>query len=176
MAVNATGIAPPREMNWERVFPKTNNDRVLIISVAVKIKELLKKKRDYPWPRPEVCVRCGASKVWGHGFVTAWFDGFNEALDLRRLRCPACGCVIRMKPCGYFKNFQASIETIRSRISHRLKTGRWPPGLSHTRQGHWLRALIKNVHSFLGNQWKGRLIEAFDRLLEKGMIPVTRSI
>ena len=176
MAVNATGIAPPREMNWERVFPKTNNDRVLIISVAVKIKELLKKKRDYPWPRPEVCVRCGASKVWGHGFVTAWFDGFNEALDLRRWRCPACGCVIRMKPCGYFKNFQASIETIRSRISHRLKTGRWPPGLSHTRQGHWLRALIKNVHSFLGNQWKGRLIEAFDRLLEMGMIPVTRSI
>jgi hypothetical protein len=24
----------------------------LIISVAVKIKELLKKKRNYPWPRP----------------------------------------------------------------------------------------------------------------------------
>ena len=155
-------------------YPR-NSER-MIITVCVKIKEIIDKGTDYPWPRPEVCLRCRGSKVWGHGHVPAWFDGFDEALDLRRWRCPACGCVIRMKPRGYFKNFQASIETIRSRISHRLKTGRWPPGLSHTRQGHWLRALIKNVHSYLGNQWKDRLTEAFDRLLEKGMLPVTRSI
>lgn len=159
---------------WGIVIPR-NNVR-MVISVAVKIKELLAKKRNYPWPRPEVCVRCGARKVWGHGFVTAWFDGFDAALYIRRWRCPTCGCVIRMKPCGYYKNFQASIESIRSRIFHRLKTGRWPPGLSHTRQGHWLHALIKNVHVYLGNQWKGGLIKAFDRLIEKGKIPVTRSI
>ena len=28
MAVNVIGIAPPREMNWERVFPKTNNKSI----------------------------------------------------------------------------------------------------------------------------------------------------
>lgn len=156
------------------IIPR-NNER-MIITVCVKIKEIIEKGTDYPWPRPEVCLRCRGSKVWGHGYVPAWFDGFNKALDLRRWRCPACGCVIRMKPRGYFKNFQASTETIRSRIFHRLKTGRWPPGLSHTRLGHWLRALIKNVNVYLGNQWKGRLIEAFDHLFEKGMIPVTRSI
>jgi hypothetical protein len=154
----------------------SRNSERMIITVCVKIKEIIEKGTDYPWPRPKVCLRCGASKVWGHGHVPAWFDGFTKALDLRRYRCPACGCVIRMKPCGYFKNIQASITTIRSRISHRLRTGRWPPGLSHTRQGHWLRALIKNVHVYFGNQWKGRLIEAFDRLLEQGKIPVTRSI
>lgn len=148
----------------------------MIITVCVKIKEIIEKGTDYPWPRPEICLRCRGSKVWGHGHVPAWFDGFGKVLDLRRWRCPACGCVIKMKPCGYFKKFQASIETIRSHISHRLKTGRWPPGLLYTRQDHWLRALIKNVHSYLGNQWKGRLIEAFDRLFEKGLIPVTRSI
>ena len=148
----------------------------MIITVCVKIKEIIEKGTDYSWTKPAICPRCKESKVWGHGHVPAWFDGFNEALYLRRYRCPVCGCVIRMKPSGYFKNFQASIETIRSSISHRLKTGRWPPGLSHTRQGHWLRALIKNIHVYLGNQWKGRMTEAFDRLLERGMIPVTRSI
>jgi len=149
---------------------------VLIVFVAAKLKEIFRKGRNYIWTKPAICPRCKGGKVWGHGFVTAYFDGFDDCLYLRRYRCPACGCVIRMKPCGYFNNYQASIETIRSRISNRLKTGRWPPGLSHTRQDHWLRALIKSVHVYLGNQWKDRLIEAFDRFLEKGMIPVTRSI
>jgi hypothetical protein len=113
--------------------------------------------------------------LWKHGFVTALFDGYNQPLVLRRYRCPVCNCVIRLRPRGYFKRFQAPVKTIRSSISHRLKTGRWPPG-SHTRQGHWLRALRRKAAAFLNNTWNHGLVKAFDYLIEQGHIPVSRCI
>jgi hypothetical protein len=79
----------------------------MINSVAVKLKKIFEKGRDYQ--------ACRASCVWGHGFVAACFDGFAICLMLRRYRWPECHCAIRMKPQGYFARFQASIETIRAR-------------------------------------------------------------
>ena len=148
----------------------------LIIFFTTKLKDIFIKGRDFPWPKPDMCPRCKAHKLWGHGFVTALFDGYNQPLFLKRYRCPVCKCVIRLRPRGYFKRFQASVETIRSSISHRLKTGRWPPGLPHTRQGHWLRALRRKAAAFLNNTWDHGLLKAFDYLVEHGHIPVSRSI
>jgi ferrous iron transport protein B len=48
----------------------------MIVSVIVSIKEIVAKGRDFPWPRPDVCPRCHGHRVWGHGFVAAFFDGF----------------------------------------------------------------------------------------------------
>jgi hypothetical protein len=148
----------------------------LIIFFAAKLKDIFIKGRDYPWPKPDRCPRCNSFKLWGHGFVTALFDDYNRPLFLKRYRCPACRCVIRLRPWGYFKRFQASVETIRSSISHRLKTGRWPPCFPHTRQGHWLRALRRKAAAFLNNTWDQGLLKAFDYLIEQGHIPVSRSI
>jgi len=41
----------------------------MIIFVSVKLKELFKKERDYPWTRPESCPRCNDYKVCEIGDV-----------------------------------------------------------------------------------------------------------
>jgi hypothetical protein len=148
----------------------------MIIFVCAKLKEIFDKQRDYVWPRPERCPRCRLSKLWGHGFVWAYFDDVAGGLYLRRYRCPECGCVIRLRPRGYFPRIQASIETIRASLGQRIEQGRWPTGSSRSRQGHWLKGLIQNAVAYLGNAWKGRLLEAFDRLLCLGIIPVSRAM
>lgn len=148
----------------------------MVISVCCGVKEIFEKGKDYGWPRPARCPRCAASHVWGHGFVPAYFDGFSGFVYLRRWRCPGCWCVIRVRPCGYFRRIQATIEDIRFRLSSRIREGRWPPGLPHTRQGHWLRALRRRVTAYLGNTWGGGIMEAFDYFLFWGQIPVSRSL
>ena len=148
----------------------------MIIFISSLLKDIFKLGRNYPWPRPDVCPRCGCAKVWGHGYVSAWFDGFSEALLLKRYRCPCCGCVIRMRPDSHLSRFQASIHNIRSTISRRIKTGRWPPGQSVPRAGHWLRSLKRKAFSLLGYNPGVDLIRVFDYLLLLGHNPVSRSI
>ena len=148
----------------------------MIVLIRVKLKEIFEKGRAFPWPKPEACLRCRDRRLWGHGFVESYFDGFNDALLLKRYRCPSCGCILKLKPCGYFNRFQASIRTIHFNISYRLTNGRWPSGLSRSRQGHWLRALKRKVEAYLGKTWKSGMIEAFDYLVSQGRNPVSRSI
>jgi hypothetical protein len=148
----------------------------MIFSVLVSIKDIVAKGRDFPWPRPICCPRCEGRRLWYHGFVTAFFDGFSEEVTLRRYRCPECRCVLRARPSDYFPRFQTSIETIRSSIAHRLETGRWPPGASRSRQGHWLRSLSRRVCAYFGQGWSNRLLESFDEFALRGRNPVCRRI
>lgn len=148
----------------------------MIIFFPAKLKSLFDKGRDYPWPRPERCPRCGSCAVWGHGYVESFFDGFSRSLLMKRYRCPDCGCVMRCRPAGYFKRFQASIETIRSSISIKTLKCRWLPGISRTRQGHWWRALKRRIAAYLGNTWKRGVLAGFDHLLVLSQVPVSRSI
>lgn len=148
----------------------------MILSLCVCIKEIVDEGRNFAWPRPETCPRCHGDRIWGHGFVGALFDGFVQQVLLRRWRCPDCRCVMRVRPSGYFERVQAPIERIRSSIACRLKTGRWPPGSCRRRQGHWLRSLRRTIQARLGAQWMDRPLAGFDHLIEKGIIPVSRSI
>jgi hypothetical protein len=148
----------------------------MVMFVSVKLKELFEKERDYPWQRPESCPRCSDYKVWGHGYAQAIFDGYNEPLWLKLYRCPDCGCVIRLRPKGYFKRFQAPVETIRSSISCKSATHRWLPGMSRSRQGHWFRALCKRIKAYLTDTWHQGVVVGFDYLLQLGQIPVSRTI
>jgi len=148
----------------------------MILPVRAKLKEIYEKGREYLWPRPESCPRCHGSRVWGHGYVTAYFDGFMDALLLRRYRCPDCKCVIRLKPEGIWRGFRATIETIRSCILHRVETDHYLPFISRTRQGHWFRALKRKASAYLGDIVSEDLVKAFDRLAEMGKLPVSRSI
>ncbi len=93
----------------------------MILSVTANLKEIEEKGRNYHWVRPKVCLRCKGSRLWGHGFVKSWFDGYVCTLLLRRYRCPLCGCVIKLKPKGYFKRFQAKTESIRFHIVRELE-------------------------------------------------------
>ena len=148
----------------------------MILPVVVVLKDIYEKGRDYLWPRPEVCPMCKVRRPWGHGFVLAFFDGFTAGLLLRRYRCPQCGCVIRLKPQGYFDRFQSSIETIRSIIRDLVEKKLHFSGVSRTRKDHWLNALKRKARAYLGDPFQYRLLSAFDRLSEMGKIPVSRSI
>jgi hypothetical protein len=153
----------------------TRNEEMIIFS-AVKLKELFKKERNYPWQKPNSCPCCNSCRLWGHGFAPAIFDGFIRPLLLKLYRCPDCGCVIRLRPTGYFKGFQASIETIRSSIVYKATSNRWLAGVQRTRQCHWFRFLCKRIKVYLTDTWSQGIVAGFDYLLQLGQIPVSRSI
>ena len=148
----------------------------MVILVEVELKQIVVQQRDYPWPRPESCPRCQQRRPWGHGFVMAYFDGYPCGLLLRRFRCSGCGCVIRLRPKGYFQRFQASIQRIYACLSQRLVDGRYAPEISRSRQRHWLRALQRQVAAYLGEGFRERLLEGFSTLLQRGSVPVASNL
>ncbi len=146
----------------------------MIHFVDVLLKQIFQAGRDYPWERPDRCPCCGNWKVWGHGFVSALFQGFDSPIWLKRYRCPACGSIIRMRPASHFSRFQSSRHTIRSTLLRRINKGRWPPGSSKARQRYWLRNLTRQMKAHLS--WDTHLNRAFDLLLGQGKVPVTHTI
>ncbi len=151
-------------------------NRTMIQFVAVILKEIFDQGHSFPWDRPQKCPKCNSFKVWGHGFVPAYFDFFNAPLLLKRYRCPDCGCVITMRPASHFSRFQSSRSTIRSALQQRINYGKWPPDLSSARMRHWLRNLKRQIRAHLPQSWKSGLMASYDRLLDMGKIPVSRSI
>ncbi len=156
--------------------PHKPTSRFLILSIDICVKTLVRKGKAFAWPRPSCCNRCGRFGLWGHGYVTAFFDGIDKPVYLKRYRCPDCRAVYRLRPSGYWPRFWAPIHQIKQRIFHRLRTGRWPPGGSTTRWRHWLRGLRRQVATHLGQQWTARLEEGFEELCRRGLCPVSRSV
>jgi len=148
----------------------------MVIFFPVILKQLFHLGRFFPWPKPERCPRCGSHRLWGHGFVAAYFDGFDQPFSLKRYRCPNCGCVLRLRPSGYFKRFQSPIGTIRCSIVQKTTAGCWLSGLSRSRQNHWFRSVCKRIKAYLTDTWDLGAVAAFDYLLIKGHIPVSRVI
>jgi hypothetical protein len=148
----------------------------MIISFPADFKKLIDMGRDYPWPKLVICECCNGCRIWGHGYVSVFFDECRHAIEIKRCRCPDCGCVFRFRPEGYFKRFQASIETIRSSIATKLQTGKWATGIGRTRQRHWYGALERKIKAYLTDAWGNGVLAAFDYLAAKGLNPVSRSI
>jgi hypothetical protein len=146
----------------------------MIISVRVNLNEIFNQGRKFKWVKPCNCPRCGSVRLWGHGFVLAYFDGFIHGLLLRRFRCPDCRCIIRMKPEGYFPRFRASIAKIRSCLFASLFSDNRSKDLSGSRQRHWLAALKRKSMAFFSV--REHLMDAFERLMKMGQIPVSRAI
>jgi len=148
----------------------------MVIFFSVILKDLLLQGRDYPWPKPVGCPRCEGFRLWGHGFVLAYFDGYDQPFCLKRYRCPDCRCVLRLRPEGYFKRFQASVEMIRASIAGKSAKNRWLPGISRSRQCHWFRSLCKRIKAYLTDTWYQGVVCGFDYLLQLGQNPVSRTI
>lgn len=146
----------------------------MILTVCVKLNKIYEQGRNFPWIRPHACPRCTSARVWGHGFVLAYFDGFAKGIWLRRFRCPDCNCIVRMKPKGYFPRFQVPIDIILAVLTKRLSGGKWDAGLSASRQRHWLCALKRKTMAFFGFGFD--LMAAFYRLMNKGIVPVSRAV
>jgi hypothetical protein len=148
----------------------------MIVFFDLDLKRINQSAPDYCWPRPSCCGRCGHPKPWSHGYVAVIFTGFIQALRLRRYRCPSCGCIIRLRPKGYFSRHQSAAATIRDTLSARLDTGYWPRGCVTSRARNWLRALKRQALAVLGVPALADLIAAFDRLVNLGRVPVSRAV
>ena len=162
---------PPFKNTGSRMIPKQSEH--MIFHIQLNLKKLFIDGKNFPWPRP--ACKCGNPKPWGHGYVPAYFDGFSDPFWLKRYRCPDCGKVIKLKPKGYFNKFQASIDTIRFSVIEKCYSGKWLPGILHSRQNHWFQALIRKTKAFFGNL-QSDLVAAFEKLKNKREVPVSRSI
>jgi hypothetical protein len=127
--------------------------------------------------RPERCPKCQGNRVWGHGYVEAYFDeAGSPCVLLKRYRCPQCGVVIRLRPSGYWKRIQATVASVRQCLVERLEKGRWPPGCNSARARHWLCGLRRQVRTHLGMSYAERLAEGFAELLRRGLGAVGRAV
>ena len=162
---------------WRRKAPPIRQTRFLILFVKVCVKTLLEVGREYPWQRPERCPKCQGLRVWGHGYVEAFFDeAGSPCVLLKRYRCPECGVVIRMRPSGYWRRIQAMVAAVRQCVLHRLEKGRWPPGSNAARGRHWLRALKRQVRTHLGMSYVEDLAQGFAELVRRGVCAVSRAV
>lgn len=148
----------------------------MLLFVDLFLKEVFCKGREYQWPRPRCCPRCSHCRVWGHGFVDRCFDTFHKTLLVKRYRCPQCHCVITCRPSSHFSHIQAPKKQIRHSICSRIEKGRWAPGLSSSRQRHWLANLKRKARAYLTDCWDKGLLCAYDFLLAVGHIPVSSAI
>ncbi len=145
--------------------------------MEVCVKTLVARGRNYPWDRPQQCPKCQSVRLWGHGYVEAYFDeAGNQSVLLKRYRCPECGLVIRLRPVGYWRRIQATIATVRQCVVERLEKGRWPPQCLSARARHWLRGLRRQVRTHLGMSYADKLAEGFSELVNRGVCAVSRAV
>jgi hypothetical protein len=160
---------------------RASGERCWLLSLFfwMSVKEIFRLGRDCPFPRPRKCQRkgCGSTRIWGHGFVERYFDNCDDPVELRRWRCADCGAVYLMRPFGYWPRHRASITIIVKSLCHRVLHGFWDKtlALSRQRQGHWLRALRKNISAFIGMSFGGGLMYGFHELVPLIKVPVLRS-
>jgi hypothetical protein len=115
----------------------------MVLFQKILLSKLIREGKSYSWSRPQ-CPRCHI-KVWGHGYVLRFFNGFSTGVYLKRWRCQVCKLVITLRPEGYWRRFQETIHIIFESLKLRLRTGRWPPSVPRQRGGHWLRKLISHA-------------------------------
>lgn len=147
----------------------------MILSEDIDLNELQTSGKAFPYKRPGNCKKCHSSRIWGHGYVTRYFDEYG-IVYLKRWICADCGSVVTIRPAGYFSRHHRTIVGTRGSITHRLETGQWirGPDLTRQRQGHWLRALRKNIKVWLGLEWINKTVDGFSELMNLGQCPIIR--
>jgi len=147
----------------------------MIWSVAVDLKQIQQQGKNFNWSRPKACLSCGHVKVWGHGYAQRYFAGFAQALSMKCYRCPMCRCVITARPDDYFPRIRSCMAVIVTCLTHRINQGRWPPlTLPRSQLRHWLANLKQRIQIHLTNTWSEGLLQGYDQLLARRLIPIAR--
>jgi hypothetical protein len=114
----------------------------VILYSAVDVKELYRLGRHYPWERPQKCLSCGG-RIWGHGFVSRYFEPFAGVFWIRCYRCPDCTTVYTMRPSLYLRGFRYELCLILSCLFHRVITTRWQQNVCRQLQQAWWKNLYR---------------------------------
>jgi hypothetical protein len=152
--------------------PSTKSDS-LILHFAVDVKRLVEEGKDFCWPRAERCPRCAGRRLWGHGYVRRYFEGWSEGIWLKRYRCPDCRAVHILRPERFYRGFYYSILTILLSLLSRIIHNRWLKCLSRQVQQYWWRGLRRQASRF--QNIKVPDSHALGQLLREDIIPVTHS-
>jgi hypothetical protein len=137
----------------------------MIVYSTVDVKQVATEGKKYRWERPGQCGKCNHSILWGHGHVERYFDGFMEALWIKRWRCPLCGAVHTMRPEGYWRKFQATCTDIVKSLKGKIEHGRWLDKTSRQRQQYWWKGFKKQVVRL-----KGLMVDSLVQELEQLLI------
>lgn len=156
--------------NPDRPSPKNNT---LILHFAVDVKRLVEEGKDFCWPRPEQCPRCEGRRLWGHGYVQRYFEGWIERIWIKRYRCPDCRAVHTLRPLEFYRGFYYSVLTILLSILNRIIHNRWLKGFPRQVQQYWWKGFC-----FQASRYSNRNdpdIEVCRELFDQALIPVTHS-
>lgn len=113
----------------------------LILHCSVIVKEIFTLGKAYSWPRPERCPSCMGKRLWGHGFVTRYLEGFVEALLVKRFRCPDCSAVHTCRPRDFPRGLRFSSEVVFQCLCSKIEEDRWPSSVVRQNQQYWYRCL-----------------------------------
>lgn len=115
----------------------------MIVALNATANEISESGRKFNWPEHS-CEKC-SRKMWGHGYVSRYFDGITDPIPIKRLICAGCGMVVIFRPSTHWARFRSSIKSIYEILCFRLKDCFWPPGFRRQRGGYWLTKLIAVV-------------------------------
>jgi hypothetical protein len=113
----------------------------LVLQVAVDVQRLVELGKTYPWPKLTRCLSCNSSRIWGHGYVARYFEGFLLPAWVRRLRCPDCGTVYTLRPDVFYQRFRYPVRTILSSLHSKITGLCWLPSIPRQNQQYWLSGL-----------------------------------
>jgi hypothetical protein len=114
----------------------------MILHVSVDVKALFELGKKYPWPRPVRCLICLSLRVWGHGYVQRYFEGYTQPLWMKRLRCPDCHTVYTLRPDCFYPRFRYSIWAVFSSLLNRIAYCHPIPCLPRQNQQYWYKGLL----------------------------------
>ncbi len=141
---------------------------ILIFRLNLEIIKDLGKK--YLWNKPNMCPSCRGNRLWGHGFVLRYFQGFHLGLWMKKWRCPDCGAVHTGRPYDYPPGFQHSENTIYNAIRNKLSQKSYLKEISYQTQQYWHKAL--SFQSRLNNNWID-IEKFFTQYIMNGQLMIT---
>jgi hypothetical protein len=123
----------------------------LIVYLSVDCNKISSAGKAFRWPRPSQCPNCWGLRLWGHGYVSRYFDGQPEMLWMKRWRCPECAAVHTSRPIEYWRGFWAQAATIYASLRERIENRRWLQELPRQRQEYWWKGfgitqLVRGAH------------------------------
>ena len=151
------------------VIPKsTYRVAPLIVYLSVDCAAISTQGKAFDWPRLKRCPRCRGNRLWGHGYGARFFDGVEEALWMKRWRCPDCGAVHTIRPDSHWRGFWADRATILESLKSKESGNGWLPNICRERQQYWWRGfqIQRQFH---------RRFESLSALIEQRVIAATHS-
>lgn len=138
---------------------------VLILHLAVDVKSLWALGKAYPWPVVRECPACGGRRLWSHGYVTRYFEGFADIFWVKRYRCPECSSVHTSRPSGFLRGIRYCAGVVVSSLVSKVNNGFWVSSVVRQVQQYWYRLLrlfafrssfrclsVEDIRSFLSRR------------------------